>query len=280
MSWLKTSLTGEQPAPYVDTSEEPKVRDPSGLRDGRMVSNKKANQPFLKYAAYREERAAEHRRWEERKKAHEEKVAKGEASGKFTERDPTEEVEVNLGGALKFLVYALLIVLLAGKFFVGSWTWGTELENNKWLKVKTYFPDKERLFSEHMLAGFDGSVPGRPIYLAIDGEVYDVSEGSAYQPGGSYAHFAGVDGARAFATGCFKEHRTHDLRGLSEKDLKAIQHWKDFYANHKTYRKIGRVSHRPIDPSSPIPEDCKKKKPQQQQPQQPAGPHTKDKTEL
>ena len=31
---------------------------------------------------------------------------------------------------------------------------------------------------------------------------------------------AGVDAARAFGTGCFKEHRTHDLRGLSESEIK------------------------------------------------------------
>ena len=57
-----------------------------------------------------------------------------------------------------------------------------------------------------MLAQYDGSVLGRPVYLAvrtkrdfgvvapmltlhsqIDGEVYDVSKGSAYRPGGSYS---------------------------------------------------------------------------------------------
>ena len=30
---------------------------------------------------------------------------------------------------------------------------------------------------------------------------------------------AGVDAARSFATGCFREHRTHDLRGLTESEL-------------------------------------------------------------
>jgi hypothetical protein len=31
---------------------------------------------------------------------------------------------------------------------------------------------------------------------------------------------AGRDAARAFTTGCFKEHLTHDIRGLSDKELK------------------------------------------------------------
>jgi hypothetical protein len=30
---------------------------------------------------------------------------------------------------------------------------------------------------------------------------------------------AGVDAARSFGTGCFREHRTHDLRGLTESEL-------------------------------------------------------------
>ena len=29
----------------------------------------------------------------------------------------------------------------------------------------------------------------------------------------------GKDAARAFATGCFKEHQTHDIRGLDEDEL-------------------------------------------------------------
>lgn len=39
-------------------------------------------------------------------------------------------------------------------------------------------------------------------------------------PGGSYHHFAGKDASRAFVTGCFRTHLTHDLRGLSDDDLK------------------------------------------------------------
>lgn len=31
---------------------------------------------------------------------------------------------------------------------------------------------------------------------------------------------AGVDAARAFGTGCFKTHLTHDLRGMSEDELR------------------------------------------------------------
>jgi predicted heme/steroid binding protein len=114
--------------------------------------------------------------------------------------------------------------------------------------------------SERLLAEYDGKVEGRPIYLAIDGDVYDVSKGKAYQPGGSYHILAGVDAARAFGTGCFKEHRTHDTREMSDDELRGLQHWKKFYAEHKDYIKVGRVVHPPIDPSTPVPEHCDPKK--------------------
>jgi hypothetical protein len=65
-----------------------------------------------------------------------------------------------------------------------------------------------------------------------------------------------VDAARAFGTGCFKDHRTHDLRGLSESELQSVGHWKQFFRDHKSYYRVGRVNHPPIDPTSPLPPHC------------------------
>lgn len=254
MSWLP-SLFGKEPEPYVEPSDTPKVPDPS--IPNRMVSTKSANRPFLAYKEYREKQAALHDAWLERKKIRDEKIARGEPVGP-EEKDPTAEEEIGLLGILKFFLYLTVIIALAGKFITGSYTWDYE---SKWMRLKTYWPESNsRLFSERGLAEFDGSVPGRPIYLAIDGDVYDVTAGKAYQPGGSYAIFTGVDAARAFATGCFKAHRTHDLRGLTDTQLSSVEHWKKFYAEHKDYFKVGRVSHPPIDPASPIPEPCDPKK--------------------
>lgn len=67
------------------------------------------------------------------------------------------------------------------------------------------------------LAAYDGSDPTKPIYLALNGTIYDVSASpSTYGPGGSYHFFAGRDAARAFLTGCFQEDAVPDLRGVEQ----------------------------------------------------------------
>jgi len=122
------------------------------------------------------------------------------------------------------------------------------------------------------LALFNGSDATKPIFLAINGTIFDVSEGRhTYGPGGSYAVFAGRDATRAFVTGCFLEDRTSDLRGAEEiyipiddpeeeissgerkkraererreakkRVLREVQKWEDFYRNSKKYFEAGTL---------------------------------------
>lgn len=257
MSWLKEAAGGGPLPPYVDNSLEDKVPDPHN--PNRMVANKAANRPFLSYHEYREKTEALHAAWLKKKHERDEKIARGEKVGPLG-RDPTAQVEVGLLVILKFIVLLLLFASLAGKFITGSYTWEYE---SKWTRLKTYWPRDQRLFSLNLLAEYDGTRANKPTYLAIDGDVYDVSKGGAYQPGGSYHVLAGHEGARAFGTGCFKTHRTHDTRGMSESELRSLAHWKKFYVEHKDYVKVGRVVLPPIDPASPIPEHCDPKKARQ-----------------
>ena len=125
------------------------------------------------------------------------------------------------------------------------------------------------------LALFNGSDPKKPIYLAINGTIFDVSEGRhSYGPGGGYNVFAGRDATRAFVTGCFLEDRTSDLRGAEEvylaiedadegissgekktraerekreakkKVLQEVQKWEGFYQNNPKYVEVGRLVER------------------------------------
>ncbi|TKA26596.1 hypothetical protein B0A50_04704 [Salinomyces thailandicus] len=69
--------------------------------------------------------------------------------------------------------------------------------------------------TDAQLALYNGTDPSKPIYLALNGSIYDVTAGRRiYGPGGSYHVFAGKDAARGFITGCFEEDATPDLRGV------------------------------------------------------------------
>jgi predicted heme/steroid binding protein len=73
------------------------------------------------------------------------------------------------------------------------------------------------LLTPAQLALYNGTDPKLPIYLALNGSIYDVSASPhLYGPGGGYGFFAGKDATRAFVTGCFEEDLVGDLRGVEE----------------------------------------------------------------
>ncbi|KAG0240970.1 hypothetical protein BGX31_001552 [Mortierella sp. GBA43] len=146
------------------------------------------------------------------------------------------------------LVVSVLFFFLASYVITDTWLWGY---NGK------YRP--QIVLTQKELAQYDGTDPEKPVYLAVKGEVFDVTGGSAYYAkGGAYGFFSGKDASRAYTTGCFQTHLTHDLRGLTPGQLASVDSWADFYRNHPKYFKVGTVILDPIDPDSPIPEDCNK----------------------
>lgn len=60
--------------------------------------------------------------------------------------------------------------------------------------------------------------------------------------------------------------------------VQGLEHWKKFYAESKKYNKVGRVSHPPIDPASPIPVHCDAKKAQASIESERSGPMPTDTT--
>lgn len=76
------------------------------------------------------------------------------------------------------------------------------------------------MFSLPELAMYNGRDPKKPVYIAILGDVYDVTEGRGiYGRGGYYSFFSGRDASRAYVTGCFKTHLTHDVRDFDDKQM-------------------------------------------------------------
>ena len=109
-----------------------------------------------------------------------------------------------------FLLNCLLSYLITNDSVL--WGWRPWIVRpalvQRWWNGPVYLTDAE-------LLAYDGSDPAKPIYLALNGTIYDVSAGRRiYGPGGSYNVFAGKDAARGFVTGCFAEDATPDLRGV------------------------------------------------------------------
>ena len=121
-------------------------------------------------------------------------------------------------------------------------------------------PPGPRTFTLAELAQYNGSDASKPLYLAVLGDVFDVSSGGKYYgPDGGYHAFAGRDGSRAFITGCFDEAgAVPDVRGLTEEQMESLRRWRDFYADHKTYRYVGKLQLPDIAADAPLPnDDCK-----------------------
>lgn len=129
------------------------------------------------------------------------------------------------------------------------------------------------LLTPEQLALYNGTDSTKPIYLAINSTIFDVTAGKhTYGPGGSYEVFAGRHATRAFVTGCFLEDRTGDMRGAeqiyipieddpdeeisssarkmrAEKErrdakkrvLAEVTKWEQFYRNHKKYFEVGKL---------------------------------------
>ncbi|KAI1293311.1 putative heme binding protein [Xylaria venustula] len=179
---------------------------------------------------------------------------------------------VDILRVISFLIFAscaLSYLISGGETF----TWGMKHPpkylQTDWWKAKFRGPV---YLTPAELATYDGTDETKPLYLAINGTIYDVSSNRrTYGPEGSYRYFAGVDAARSYVTGCFAEDRTADLRGvedmflplddpavdshwspaelaaLKEKEradaLKRVHdgllHWVKFFENSPKYNKVG-----------------------------------------
>ncbi|KAL8279112.1 hypothetical protein RQP46_008570 [Phenoliferia psychrophenolica] len=208
---------------------------------------KKINKPFQVQQKYLAEQAL--------KKA----AAATDGAGAGGAKKATKKAERSFTSKLLlFTVFSILSSVFLSRAVTETWLWGYEGKYSTPAKAyREFFPPAARVFSEAELAQYDGTDPNKPVYLGIDGDVYDVSEGRAsYSGTGGYAFFSGVDAARSYVTGCFKTHLTHDIRGFNKKEMRSLDTWKNFFKNHGKYKWVGTVTHAPIDPDSPLPPPC------------------------
>lgn len=95
------------------------------------------------------------------------------------------------------------------------------------------------------LATMNGITENTPIYISIEGYIYDVSVArDLYGPGGPYHRLVAIDGTKAYATGCLEEsciYITVKESPLTAQEQKEVTRWLDFYKNHDKYEYVGKV---------------------------------------
>lgn len=107
-----------------------------------------------------------------------------------------------------------------------------------------YDGDGVRLFKASDLAAYDGTDPGLPVLLGVDGEVFDVTDKGYhfYGPGAGYHIFAGRDSTRALALGSLRKYDLElggDVSDLTPSQLRAVADQHKFY--REKYVLYGRL---------------------------------------
>ncbi|KAH7923159.1 cytochrome b5 [Leucogyrophana mollusca] len=102
-------------------------------------------------------------------------------------------------------------------------------------------PPKDDPFTVEQLKQYDGSDPSKPIYVAIKGQIFDVSrKGDVYGPGKSYNIFAGKDGSKGLGKSSLNpEDAVSDYSDLPENEKKVLDDWHTFFS--KRYNIVGRI---------------------------------------
>ncbi|KAF2724881.1 cytochrome b5-like Heme/Steroid binding domain-containing protein [Polychaeton citri CBS 116435] len=108
-------------------------------------------------------------------------------------------------------------------------------------------PTVFKVFTPPELEPYNGT-KDMPVYLAVRGNVFDVSPGrNFYGPGGPYANFAGRDASRGLACGSFDPSMlTEDLNGpldkledLGKEEMEALRGWEERF--DEKYLIVGRL---------------------------------------
>ncbi|KAI8645608.1 cytochrome b5-like heme/steroid binding domain-containing protein [Parasitella parasitica] len=103
-------------------------------------------------------------------------------------------------------------------------------------------PPKTTPFTVSQLAEFNGSDPLLPIYVAIKGDIFDVSsKRDTYGiVGKGYNVFTGKDSSKALGKSSLnKDDCVADYSDLTEKELEVLDQWYTFFKTR--YNIVGKV---------------------------------------
>eukprot|EP01038_Epipyxis_sp_PR26KG_P011249 gene11249-15093_t len=139
-------------------------------------------------------------------------------------------------------IAVLLSYLLMTSLF--SSLFGSKKQNKDSINQEEVEPIVLRDFTIEQLRENDGS-NDKPIYIALRGEVYDVSAAKEfYGEGSGYHCFAGRESSRAMAKLSFEEEdlASMDLSDLGVFERTNLEGWIQKFKHYKCYPIVGRVS--------------------------------------
>lgn len=168
--------------------------------------------------------------------------------------DEEQGFSFSLFDIMRMITGLILLNLMISYWFTGTLTYNYrgKLTDPHYLYFQV-FGSRVNL-TDAELARFDGSIDGLPIYLAVNGSVFDVSNRrEIYGPGGSYNYLSGKDCARAYATNCLNQH-THDIRDIEPEEVRRLRGWHEFFETK--YFKVGVVNHEPLSGPTPDRQNC------------------------
>ncbi|KAL7268741.1 hypothetical protein RUND412_008621 [Rhizina undulata] len=100
-------------------------------------------------------------------------------------------------------------------------------------------PPKDDPITAAQLAEYSGE-PGKQVYVAIKGTVFDVTGNPSYAKGGKYNVFTGKDSSRALAKSSVNESDcVPEYEDLGEKEQQTLNEWYTYFS--KRYNVVGRV---------------------------------------
>jgi membrane-associated progesterone receptor component len=147
-----------------------------------------------------------------------------------------------------YIAYAVLGAAISPFFADQDPNYGKEAgSNGKKEAEEEREPPKD--FTVAQLRDFDGT-KGKPIYVSLSLEVYDVSSGrDFYGEGSGYHCFAGREASRAMAKLSFDEEdlANHDISDLGPFEKSVLDDWIQKFKHFKCYPIVGKVSIPPKD---------------------------------
>lgn len=112
----------------------------------------------------------------------------------------------------KIRIFILALLFIVPTLSYATYHWASAQSPSATQKIN-------KIFTVNELRQYNGEDPSKPIYLALDGFVYDVTAGKEfYQKGGSYHDLAGRDASQdlhLFGGGIIK--RKYPIIGRLEK---------------------------------------------------------------